>query len=52
MLIHPGQSPDVPNLNTEPRHFDFDVTCRSPERWTVLENAAKTAAEQLKQSSY
>jgi hypothetical protein len=39
---------DAKGLNTEPHTFPFDLTCRSPERWEILEREAQVAVEELR----
>lgn len=40
---------DVRGMNTEPHEFPFDLQCRSPERWKVLEEEAQKATDVLNQ---
>jgi hypothetical protein len=43
---------DVQGMNTEPHTFPFDMTCRSPERWTILEQSSQRATEELDSNQY
>ena len=45
--ITPPEYDYVKGLNTEPHNFPFEMTCRSPGRWAVLE-AANRATEDLR----
>ena len=40
---------DVAGLNTEPHNFPFDMDCRSPGHWAVLEREAREAVDVLRQ---
>ncbi|PVH77019.1 cytochrome P450 [Cadophora sp. DSE1049] len=41
----------VKGLNTEPHQFPFEVSCRSADRWEVIEREATAAREDLRRPS-
>ncbi|KIW79286.1 hypothetical protein Z517_05898 [Fonsecaea pedrosoi CBS 271.37] len=46
--ITPPSYDYVKALNTEPHTFPFGLSCRSPERWSLLEEEARKAREELR----
>ncbi|KAK5176320.1 hypothetical protein LTR44_011151 [Exophiala sp. CCFEE 6388] len=46
--ITPPEYDYVKGLNTEPHTFPFDMSCRSPQHWAVVEESARRATEELK----
>ncbi|EXJ96299.1 hypothetical protein A1O1_01425 [Capronia coronata CBS 617.96] len=46
--ITPPEYDYVRALNTEPHTFPFDLKCRSPERWAILDKEAQESAADLR----
>ncbi|KAH8597487.1 cytochrome P450 [Bisporella sp. PMI_857] len=46
--ITPPSYDYVNGLNTEPRQFPFELTCRSPDRWAAIEAEALEAVRELR----
>ncbi|KAF2851659.1 cytochrome P450 [Plenodomus tracheiphilus IPT5] len=49
-LITPPAYDYVNSLNTEPRAFPFDLSCRSPERWEIIDKEADEALKELRKT--
>ncbi|KAL5313142.1 hypothetical protein ACEPPN_018875 [Leptodophora sp. 'Broadleaf-Isolate-01'] len=49
--ITPPSYDYVKGLNTEPRQFPFEISCRSPERWAAIGKEATAARDELRRSS-
>ncbi|KAH7341217.1 cytochrome P450 [Pyrenochaeta sp. MPI-SDFR-AT-0127] len=47
-LITPPSYDYVHGLNTEPRQFPFELTCRSPKRWDIIQEEALEAMKELR----